>query len=283
MKFITFYKYFNFLSLDVVMGAMSGGILASKLLHTNINYCHLLILGISVWMIYTADHLLDSLQSKNKAPAKRRLFYRKHFKLLVVFEICFLILILFLSIRFLQAKIVETGLITGVFIAIYFLAIFLFNAKKTLWMQKELIVALIYSIGIFISPYIQAYPNIQASQILIFISFFLTVWSDIILIAIFEYDKDKHDAFISLPVMVGIKKSISIMYLLLSASFILLLVANSFFPTNKIYLWSSIIILSIGMIQALIYKQKNYFGNNERYRIITEAIFFLPALMIFTY
>ncbi len=281
MKFITFYKYFNFLSLDVVLGAMSGGILAAKLLHTNINYCWLSILGISVWMIYTADHLLDSLQSKNKAPAKRRLFYRKYFKLLVVFEVCFLILVLFLSIRFLQPKIVEAGLTVSLFIAIYFLTIFLFNAKKTLWMQKEFIVALIYTIGIFITPFIEAYPNIKVSQILIFSSFLLTVWSDILLIAIFEYDKDKHDAFSSLPIMVGIKKSILIMYLLLTASFILLLIANSFFSTNKIYLWSSFIILLIGVIQVLIHKQKTYFENNERYRIITEAIFFLPALIIF--
>ncbi len=278
---IQIYKHISFLSLDIVLGALSGSIMAQKVFNTPINYSWLIILGISVWIIYTADHLLDSIKSKNLIAAERRLFYRKYFKLLFVLEIFFLIIVLYMSFKLVEVKLIKAGLIIGLFIAFYFLMLYLFNAKKTLLLQKEMIVALIYTTGIFIAPVTRIYPNIDIYQILIIISFFLIVWADILLIAIFELNKDIHDNFTSLPVIIGIESTARFMSILLYIAFIFIVLISLFSQINSIYTMSSIILFVIGISQIIIYKQQYYFHKNDIYRFATEAIFFLPAFMIF--
>ncbi len=278
---IKIYKRISFLSLDIVLGALSGSIMAQKVFNTPINYSWLIILGISVWIIYTADHLLDSIKSKNLIAAERRLFYRKYFKLLFVLEIFFLIIVLYMSFKLIEIKLIKAGLIIGLLIAFYFLMLYLFNAKKTLLLQKEMIVALIYTTGIFIAPLSKVYPDINIYQILIIISFFLIVWADILLIAIFELNKDIHDNFTSLPVIIGIESTAGFMSILLYIAFIFIVLISLFSQINTIYTMSSIILFVIGISQIIIYKQRYYFSKNDIYRFATEAIFFLPAFMIF--
>ncbi len=278
---IKIYKRISFLSLDIVLGALSGSIMAQKVFNTPINYSWLIILGISVWIIYTADHLLDSIKSKNLIAAERRLFYRKYFKLLFVLEIFFLIIVLYMSFKLIEIKLIKAGLIIGLLIAFYFLMLYLFNAKKTLLLQKEMIVALIYTTGIFIAPVSKVYPDINIYQILIIISFFLIVWADILLIAIFELNKDIHDNFTSLPVIIGIESTAGFMSILLYIAFIFIVLISLFSQINTIYTMSSIILFVIGISQIIIYKQRYCFSKNDIYRFATEAIFFLPAFMIF--
>ncbi|MCF6242862.1 MAG: hypothetical protein L3J74_16160 [Bacteroidales bacterium] len=281
MRLFDYYKYFSFLSLDIVLGALSGGIMAQKIFNIPINYTGLIILGISVWIIYTADHLLDNMKSKNKTPAERRLFYRKYFKLLSIFEIFFVAIVIYMSFRFFEIKLIKAGFIIVLFIAVYFLMLYLFNAKRVFLLQKELIVALIYTIGIFIAPFVKTYPEINICQILIMLVFFLIVWADILLISIFEYDKDLKDNFTSLPIIIGVKNTANIMKILLYLAFVVLIVINLLFPFNIIYTASSTILLVIAIAQIIIYKHKTYFNQKDIYRFVTEAVFFLPALIIF--
>lgn len=279
--FSSIYKYLNILSLDIVFGVISGSIMAQKIFHLPINYSWLIILAISVWTIYTADHLLDSIKLKDSTPAERRLFYRKHFKLLLIIELILVLIVLYLSFKLFEIKLIKAGLIIGLLVVFYFLMVYLFNAKKTLLLQKEMIVALIYTAGIFIAPLSKVYPEIDIYQILIIISFFLIVWADILLIAIFEFKKDLHDNFTSLPVMIGLKNTARFMKFLLYTAFILIILINLLFPMNATNMISSIILFIMGISQIIIYKYRLNFYKNDMYRYVTEAIFFLPILMIF--
>ena len=275
------FKHIRYLSLDVVFGALSGGIFAMKLFNVRMITAWWFILALSVWLIYNADHLLDTLQIKEKVSFGRRLFYKKNYKKLLVTTLLLSIVTIYLSLKFLPLSVILAGIILGLSVVVYLVLIQFFGTKKSLWLQKELIVAAIYSTGIFLVPFLSAYPNINIRQILIFFSYFLIVWADILLIALFEYAMDLKNGFSSLPIILGYNRTIFLMQILLFTAFLVLSFTNIYYPPNKVYLISSIILFVIGFIQLIINNKKDYFKKNERYRIITEFIFFLPALTIF--
>ena len=57
-------QLFQAFSLDVVIGALAVGLFAIKLLLVRPNPWWWLVLALSVWVVYTADHLIDGFQQK---------------------------------------------------------------------------------------------------------------------------------------------------------------------------------------------------------------------------
>ena len=273
-------RYIGFLSIDVVLGALAGGIMAVKLLNTQMSVYWWIVLALSVWIIYTADHLIDSLKIQSKAFAKRRQFYHKYFKKLLGAIIILSTAVIYLSLNFLSQKIIFYGMFLGAIIFLYFLFLYFSPTEKIRFLPKELIVAIIYTAGIYFAPLTQTSIPINLLNGLLIFIFFLVVWSDILLIAVFEYEKDLHDGFISFPILFGEKKTTVLIKSILLLVCILLIYSVFYF--DKIRLSAAAILFLISVFQLIIYTKRKYFIKNERYRIFTEIIFFLPALMYFT-
>ena len=53
-------RFMNILSLDVVAGALLSSAFAAALLEVRPAVPYWMVLGMSVWIIYTADHLVDA-------------------------------------------------------------------------------------------------------------------------------------------------------------------------------------------------------------------------------
>lgn len=71
-------KIIQFLSLDVVAGALGVGYLFIRVLNIVPPDMWWVILAISVWIIYSVDHLLDSNINKEKAVNERHSFFYKN-------------------------------------------------------------------------------------------------------------------------------------------------------------------------------------------------------------
>jgi hypothetical protein len=67
------------LSLDAPLIAVSWQLLLARALHLSVNRLEPLVLALSVWFVYLADHLFDALHPPAAAwkPA-RKTFYRHH-------------------------------------------------------------------------------------------------------------------------------------------------------------------------------------------------------------
>ncbi len=277
---LNMYHKFRTLSLDVVLGALSGAVMSEKVFNVQMETAWWFVLAFAVWIIYTADHLIDANKLGNHASSERRLFYFRYFKLMLIIVGLLIIITLLISFLFLDSKIIYFGICLGVFITIYLIIIQIKGSEKLWWLQKELIVAMVYTAGIWSSSILHSLQTIGLHEIVLCITFFIIVWADILIIAQFEIENDKQDGFTSLPIIIGKKKNV---WLIKSLQFFVgfALLFLLFKDTNKNIIYGSIILLSMSVILFILLKYESFFAKKERYRVVAESVFFLPAFMMF--
>src|SRR5688572_9142526 len=81
---IRFYRLMNILSIDVVAGATVSALFFAKIFDVQVRPFGLLALGVTVWAIYTLDHLRDAKKIRHEASTERHRFHQRHFKVLTV-------------------------------------------------------------------------------------------------------------------------------------------------------------------------------------------------------
>src|SRR6187402_2077625 len=119
-KLSAFYRTINLLSIDVAAGAVCSSLLFAEILKVHILSYGLASLGLSVWIIYTADDLLDARKIKTPAATERHRFHQRHFNLLLIL-LAVAILVNGLIILFVRKPVLISGIIVASFVAIYLL------------------------------------------------------------------------------------------------------------------------------------------------------------------
>lgn len=251
--------------------------MATKLLHVEMEISWWFSLASAIWIIYTSDHLIDAFKLPNPQ-GDRRKFYARNFSKLLTASVIILIINIFTTLLFLDPKIILFGIILGTLTALYLLTVFAFGKKMKYWLQKELSVAIIYTIGIWGSIIIES-NHFPSTEIYLVISlFFLLVLADIMIFALLEFEQDQQNQFISLIGMVGQKIS----KLLIYASLIITLFFSTLMLVNFNYEYKPIAIIFLSMsiiLFFLIWFEKKIL-KNDWFRYLGEAIFYIPALYL---
>ena len=83
MKYlIKFYRFVNILSIDVALGSVCCAAWFAEILNATLKPYALVSLGLTVWIIYTADHLLDARKIHAPASTERHRYHQENFTLL---------------------------------------------------------------------------------------------------------------------------------------------------------------------------------------------------------
>ncbi len=188
-----FFRLLNSLSIDVTLGAIGCSILASKILGVSPSPLSLFALGISIWSIYTFDHLLDANSIRHWADSHRHRIHQVYF---------YPILSLFLGVSFFGAisilpKLNSITVQSGALMIILVLAHWVLNQKekgKGKWIFKELRIALIYSLGISI-PSLSAAGRYSILLGLFQIAIFLIASINLFALSHIEKEFDKKQGF----------------------------------------------------------------------------------------
>jgi len=230
-----------------------------------------IILGLSVWIIYILDRLLDNKKIDNH-PTERHIFHRQNAMALWCF-IGLLTLICSILVFYLPVNILIFGIIIFLFTGLYLFIISKIPSKNTLQYYKEPITSFVYISGVYGTTILQ---NPTISSLLIGFVFLLIVFQNLILFSLLEFKKNAN-AF-NLAEHFGIKKSNAI---IISITFIILILGYylTYFSTSDYQ--NSVVIIEILMsiILLIINLFDNFFLVNDRYRWVGDSIFILPLLI----
>jgi len=271
-------KYIQYLSLDVVLGAIISSLFIAKLLNVSLGNSTLIGLGIAIWLIYTTDHLLDAKSIKGVATNPRHAFHQKYFNIIASLSGIVFCLGIW-NIFSLPLETIKFGGILIFCVGIYFFTIRMVD-RPSLW-HKELSAALIYCFGVFAGPLSLA-EGISYSVILLFCQFLIIVTLNLLIFPIYEMETDKNDQMKSLAISVGLKTIHKIIKSLFILSLILALIG--LIKVNPFHIGSDwlhgqyILLLMLGVLQSLVL-WPHLFKQSNRYRIIGDSIFYLPALL----
>jgi 4-hydroxybenzoate polyprenyltransferase len=268
-KILELYKFINILSLDVAAGAVICASFFARVMNIEILPQGLISLGLTVWIIYTADHLLDAKKLKQEASTRRHRFHQQHFKILLLLLVAAVFLDV-TQIYFIRSIVFVAGLSLAFFVGIYFLI------QQRIGSFKELLGTLLYTGGVLLVP-LSIKHQLSSSVILLIIQFSIIVWINLLLFSWIDKPRDEKDKHHSFATTFGFIVTRRILLLLFSIAAVLIVVQLVMFPINTLAAW---ILSLMTMFLLLIFLKKDFFEAEDRYRLLGDAVFLLPIIYI---
>ena len=263
------YQLFNILSLDIVAGAIACALFFAKIFHVEIKTIGLVALSLTVWVIYTIDHLRDARLIMRPATTLRHRFHQENFRLMVIF----LSLAMTggaIAIFFIRRQVFEWGrILTGVII-LYLLL------QRSLRLLKELFVALLYTAGVLLLSITVTQIEIAVEHYFLIFQFAATAWANLVLFSWFDHDFDQSNDQNSLVTILGKSSSQTVLLGLFGLNFLLTVIQL----LAKMALIPVLILFLMNVTLFLIYIFRNDLKNEDRYRLIGDAVFLFPAILL---
>ncbi|MEQ9414470.1 MAG: hypothetical protein RIF39_11595 [Cyclobacteriaceae bacterium] len=266
-RIISYYRYFNLLSLDVALGAAISAFFLTRVFEVDIRFQGLLCLGLTVWLIYTMDHLVDARKLKNQASTERHRFHQQNFRRIIALAIAILLAIIPL-LFFIYKPILSMGIGLGVLVVVYFIV------QRKLGFLKELLGAVLYCVGVMLPVIALSELSFNSLIAAPSILFFNTALINLVLFSWFDRDKDKLDNHPSLVTSVGNKASKAILHFL----FIMQIVLFAYAFNSGLNISMLMIFATMYVVLLLIFVKSNWFALNDRYRLAGDAVFLFPLL-----
>ena len=269
-----FYKHIRLYSLDIVTGACICALFVARFLDVELPWPAVAALGIAAWLIYTIDHLIDAKKIKHPATIERHRIHQERFHEITTLSIVVAILG-FALLFFVPAKIIYSGITLFFFLPFYFVILHLMGSKPSHY--KEIIIALVYSLGIFLGPFSMNDWVIDMEAAVIFFQFAIIAFINLYTFSLYEYGLDSKDGHPSMVILLGVKRSRDLVKILFS---VLILSIVGLMIYNPLVWRVMVIYLLMLIVLGLVFLKRPWFEKNELYRVLGDAVFYIPVLYL---
>jgi hypothetical protein len=256
------YRLISILSLDVVAGAVCCALFFSHVLGVQIFPYGFVALALSVWIIYTVDHLRDARKIGASARAVRHQFHYRNRRLLT-----WLVLLAtignVITIVFIRKQVLLSGLVLGLIILLYLLL------NQRLRFLKELFVAILYTCGVTLPAMAVAGYTIDGGTMILVIQLVLVAWANLLVFSYFDFEQDSNEGQTSFAVVFGQLATRSTVVVV--ALIHLLLSIFSALLSELIFASLTLFVMNAFLLLILLFGKKNV----EWARC---AVFFLPGV-----
>jgi len=265
---LNFYRLLNILSIDVALGAVCCGAWFVRYVGVQLRPYALVCLGLTVWIIYTTDHLLDAHNVIGQASTLRHRFHQARFKILVTFLILAGMLD-FSLLFFIRARVLHAGVVLICIVAVYLLL------NRWLSYIKEIAVALLYCGGVMLPALSLKTTGVSMDESVVILCFFLTALINVMMFSWFDYESDVRDRNNSFAVKFGkvfTNRFIRILFILQAMVLLALYFCGDFTTLLMLVIMNGIL--------CLIFATASRFARLEYYRLAGDAVFLIPAAFL---
>jgi hypothetical protein len=266
---LRFYQYINILSLDIATGAVISAQFFGKIFNVQIKPYGLMALGLTVWIIYTVDHLRDAKKIKHRASTQRHQFHQQYFHPLI-FVLCMAILLDAVTIFFIRRQVFEWGLVLLSAVVFYLIV------QQYLRFLKEFFIAALYTCGILLPSITITSIDVDLMDGLLIVQFGLVAWINLVLFSWFDHVFDQQDEQNSFVTMMGKRTTFFFLCGLFGLNFLIAVMQVAEFEFSTPVLMLGIMNITL----FLIFVFRNPLAKNDLYRLIGDAVFLIPALFL---
>ncbi|RAW03355.1 UbiA prenyltransferase family protein [Pseudochryseolinea flava] len=259
------YTRFNVLSLDVALGSLCAALFFGKLLHVQILVFGLLSLSVSVWIIYTVDHLLDAKRIKAPASTERHRFHQQHFQVLCWMVVLSIILNI-VVVMFIRPAVLRGGLILIACCALYLIV------HRVIKFPKEFLIAILYTAGVLLPSLSVTQMELSQLPLVIVVQFLLTAFLNLVIFSWYDRDRDQRDGSASIVLRLGDKKSRKIIFIIPIVNLLLMM-----WTTDVI---ASLTVMVMSATLLAVFLCQSFLREDDRFRLLGDAVFFLPLLYL---
>lgn len=268
--FLRCYRYINILSIDIAIGAVVSAMFFAKLISANFFSYGKIALALTVWIIYTTDHLLDAKKVKGDASSERHRFHQLHFNALLI---CLIVatIVNALVVLYMRKSLLYYGVSLSIVVGLYLIV------SRYLKMLKEAFIAFIYTIGVMLPALSDREHMMDQYDLMLMFMFFLTAITNLLVFSWFDIDKDRIDGHHSFVTFFGREKTKWIIHGVFISGVLIGLYLVAFWSYDPL---AVVIIISMMLILLMILRYANVFGTEDRFRYLGDAVFFLPGIYL---
>ena len=267
-----FYHIISALSLDVALGAGVLSLVLGRYLGFRVPVLVLLVLVITVWLIYTLDHLIDARSIQGQATSFRHHFHQHFQKTIWGFLILALVVNLFLLTQIPMVTLVH-GFPVFLGVCLYFILSHSFG----LGLHKEVLIALFYVLGVFIGPVSLYNGDITPDVILLLVQLGVMAWINLLVFSLFDMKEDAKDGLKSTALLWGESKTSRFVRGLLVACFALLIAGLILFHADRNFVKLQLVFLFMTGTLGVLFYRRDSWSTELNYRYFGDGVFFMPV------
>lgn len=226
---------------------MAGMLFFSDLIGVVIEWEIYLLLGMSVWCIYSMDHLMDSRSMKESNLAfPRHIFHQKYFKT-ILSGVLLLALVGFVVLMFLEKLwfLIKPGFVLSTLIVVWF-AVLYKSGQKAAWL-KEVSTAMVYVVGIALAPALTKGIAELGPYFWLFATlYFFTALLNLFILSYIDAEGDKSEGFGSILTVIS-KSLLGKIIFWMGLSLFLLLIIQLVILPSYFSLHAGILLLICGL------------------------------------
>jgi hypothetical protein len=270
----------QWLSLDVVAGAAINCLMVCRLLQVEpLPWLDIGILSGTVFIIYTFDHVMDVWQYAGKVLPARRKFHWRYRNFLTGVCLGLACLLAATVLMFLPWEVIYFGAFLAMFVIVYLWLAWKYgrqHGKK--WFHKEMVIALLYTAGIWGVPLCYN-PALSLTDIYLAVVFALAALQNLLIFSSYEQEEDLRLGQRSMAVDLGSRQVKRLLIVVFIFSGLILLVSLT---SLRSYVEKQIWVTEVLMwaILLLIFAFPGYFFVHRRYRWVGDGVFLLPVWLL---
>ena len=261
------YRLINLLSLDVVAGAVVCALFFSRVFQVAVRPFGLIALGLTVWIIYTADHLRDARKITGQASTERHRFHQIYYRKLIILTLAALGLDV-IAIVFIKQQVLAWGVALSLVVFAY---MFLQGSLRFL---KETFIAILYTCGVLLLSIPVSTIKLSSVHYILIIQFFATALANLLMFSWFDRELDQQDERYSFVTKAGEGTTRAVVWSLL----MLILTLTLIQCIKGVLLVPSLIVGAMSLILLVIFICRESLVKNDYYRLLGDAVFFLPSI-----
>ena len=268
MKFLNqIYQHINILSLDVVAGSVVSALFFARLLEVTPGSLAFLCLALTVWIIYTVDHLRDARDISSPASTDRHRFHQIHFNVILIILITTIVansIILF----FLPPDIIRSGVALGFVVLLYLVF------QRYLKFLKEVFVACLYTAGVAL-PSLSLFPGLLLPEHYVIIAkFAITALMNLLLFSLFDLEVDRDQEQHSFVTWFG---PVATHYAILFLGLLNIISGFSLWNFDMPVAW---IFITMNVLLIAVLFLKRQLVRDNYYRMVGDAVFLIPVFYV---
>jgi hypothetical protein len=273
------YRYLHFLSIDIVLGALASSCFAARLFGTDPGYVWWITLALTVWLLYTGDHMLDALRHRKKVEREMHYFMLKHRKL-VIYSLGVVAVVNFiLIINLLDKELFKYALVLAGLVLLFYAMRHVFRRNRVLQIPGEFFVMVLYMAGTWLGPAVAKEGGFEAGHGMIALIFLGILLMNLGVISLYDIKLDSRMGIASLANLLGIKRTRNLLLGTAIAIYLISLLQFLIFDMDRFSQYA-LILTGMCTILLLVLYYPSRFRKNDYFRLAADAVLMMGFLAL---
>jgi hypothetical protein len=273
------YRRINFMSLDIVAGALASSVLAARLLQAEPGWAWWLSLAFTVWILYMGDHVLDAWKHRKKSERELHHFIFRNRRILLYAMGVIAIVDLLLIFNFMDRDFMKYALTLAGLVLLFYAMRHLFRKNRVFFIPGEVFVLVLYMAGTWLGPLVAREGEIGAPEALIALIYAAVLLMNLGVISLYDIQLDNRLGIASLAHYMGKRTTKNLLAITGIIVYLLSLMQFLVFGLDR-YTNFALILSGMATILLLILYFPTYFRKNDYYRWTADAVLWMGFLSL---